>query len=86
MKVHVTQSKNGILLSVWLKVKNYIICVLAKMIIYGILVRVIVSVIKHVKTVHEKNLVLECEDETLNAAKIWFNDKKVICRKNARYY
>ena len=62
-----------------------IIEVLAKMIICGILARVIVNVIKHVKLMNKNcccekcligKLVLESEDEILNATEALLNDKK----------
>ena len=46
MKPHVIQSKNGNMMNVGVSVRNYMI---AKMTICGILLRVIVSVIRHVK-------------------------------------
>ena len=49
MKVYVIQSKNGIMLTASISVKNYMIGVLAKMVISGILAHVIVNVIKYVK-------------------------------------
>ena len=48
-EVCVIRSKNGIMMNVSMSVKNQMIGVLAKMIIYEILARVIVRVIKHVK-------------------------------------
>ena len=49
MKVYVIQSKNGIIMNDSLRVKNYTIGVLVKMIIFAILAPVIVNVIKHLK-------------------------------------
>ena len=49
MKVQVIQSKNGIMINVGVSVKNQMIGVVVQMIKFGILVRVIVSVIRHVK-------------------------------------
>ena len=49
MKVYVIQGKNGVMMNVDVSVKSYMVDVLVKMIICGILVFVIVSVIKDVK-------------------------------------
>ena len=49
MKVCVIQSKYGIVMDVGVSVKHWITGALVKKIIYEILVRLIVSVIKHVK-------------------------------------
>ena len=49
MIVYVIQSKNEININVGVKVKNYMIEILAKRIIYGVLAGVIVRVIRHVK-------------------------------------
>ena len=66
--------------------------VLVKMIICGMLIRVIVSVITHVKLMNIKNcswekwlfgkLALACEDEILNATETSVDDKNVACEKN----
>ena len=77
------QRKNGNIMNVGVSVK--IIEVLAKMIICGILARVIVNVIKHVKLMNKNcscekcligKLILECEDEILNTTEALLNDKK----------
>lgn len=47
IKVYVTQTKNGIIINVGVNVKNQIIGFFIKMIIFGILVRVVVNIIKH---------------------------------------
>ena len=47
--MHVIQSKNEIIMNVGVRVKNYMIGVLSKMIICGTLARVIGSVIWHMK-------------------------------------
>ena len=49
MKVNLIQSKNGVLANVGVSVKSYIIEALVRMSICGILARVIVSKINHVK-------------------------------------
>ena len=49
IKVCVIRSKNGVMMNVSVSVKNQMIGVLAKMIIYEILAHVVVRVIKHVK-------------------------------------
>ena len=49
MKVYVIQGKNEVMMNVDVSVKSYMVDVLVKMIICGILVFVIVSVIKDVK-------------------------------------
>ena len=49
MKVYVIQGKNGVMMNVDVSVKSYMVDVLVKMVICGILVFVIVSVIKDVK-------------------------------------
>ena len=47
--MYVTQSKDGFMMNVGVSVNNYMIGVLVKIIICGIIVYVIVNVIKHVK-------------------------------------
>ena len=49
MKIHVIQNKNGVMRNIGVSVKSQMIGVLAKMIICGILVRVMLRVINHVK-------------------------------------
>ena len=51
MKMHVIQSKNRILMNVNVNLKNQMIRVLGKPIVYGI-VCVIVSVMRHVKLIN----------------------------------
>ena len=65
MKVYVIKIKNGIMMDVSVNGNNYMIRVLVKMIVCGILVGVNVSVIRHVKLkniyvkiVHAKNIYL----------------------------
>ena len=48
-EVHIFQSENGILMNVGVNVKNYMIEVLLKMILSGILVRAIVNKMRHAK-------------------------------------
>ena len=48
MKVHVIQSKNGMIMNDFVSAKNWMIGVLVKGVILRILVLVIVNVIKHV--------------------------------------
>ena len=52
MKEYLIQSKNGIIMNVGVSIQNYMIRVFAKMILCGILARVIVNEIKHVKLMH----------------------------------
>ena len=52
MKVYVVPSKTGIRINVGVSVKDYMIEVLLKIIICGILVRVIISVKRHVKLIN----------------------------------
>ena len=49
MKVYVIQSKNGIVINADVSVKNKMIGFLVKKVICGILVRVIVSLMRHQK-------------------------------------
>ena len=49
MKVYIIQSKNGIMVSVGVNVKNQTFDFVVMMIIFGILVRMIVSVKCHIK-------------------------------------
>ena len=79
-------------MNVSVSVKNLITRVLVKRVIFGILVHVIWSVIKHVKLINIKNyscekrlagkLVLECQDEILNTTETILYDKKVACSKS----
>ena len=48
-EVHIFRSENGILMNVGVNVKNYMIEVLLKMILSGILVRAIVNIMRHAK-------------------------------------
>ena len=48
-KLHFIQIKNGIMMNVSVIVKNWMIGVLLKMVIRGILVHVVTSVKRHVK-------------------------------------
>ena len=93
MKVDLIQSKNGVLANVSVSVKSQIIGALVRMLICGILERVIVSNISHVKLTNDQilkricvsllfvKLVLACEDEILNITAASFDDKKVTCQK-----
>ena len=49
IKVHVILVKSGIIMNVVVSVKNQMVGVLLKTVMYGILARGIVNVIKHVK-------------------------------------
>lgn len=53
MKVNLIQSKNGVLANVGVSVKSYIIEALIRMFICGILARVIVNKISHVKLTND---------------------------------
>ena len=76
--MYVIQRKSGIIVGVGMSVKNQIIGVIAKMIMCGILVQVILNAIKHkidgcldIKKCFCKKrlfgkLVLACQDEILN--------------------
>ena len=66
MKEYIVQSKSGVVINFTFSVKNEMIRVLVKMIIYGILACVILNVTRHVKLrkivmlkiVHAKNVCL----------------------------
>ena len=93
MKVNLIQSKNGVLANVGVSVKSYIIEALVRMSICGILARVIVSKINHVKLTDDQilkkvcgrllfvKLVLACEDDISNITAASFDDNKVTCQK-----
>ena len=49
--MHVIQSKNGMMMNVGVNVENYMIRVFVEKVTGGILVRMIVSVMKHLKLV-----------------------------------
>ena len=49
MKMYVNKSKNGIIINVGVGLKNEMIGVLIKLMVWGILVRVIVSAVRHAK-------------------------------------
>ena len=52
MKVYVIQSKNRVMMSVGVSVKKKMIGVFVKMILCGMLARVIVNVIRYVKMIN----------------------------------
>ena len=93
MKTYITQSKSGIMMNVWLSVKNQTIGALVKLIICGILARVIASVIEHANETYvdtkncscEKHLFVKlvspCEGEILNTTETSSDDKKVTSAK-----
>ena len=93
MKTYITQSKNGIMMSVWLSVKNQTIGALVKVIISGILAHVIVSVIGHANKTYldtknwscEKHLFVKlvspCEGKILNTTETSSDNKKVTSAK-----
>ena len=86
MKVSTIQTKNGIIKNVGMSLKHQMNGVLVKINIGGILVRVIVSVIKHIKLINiqilnsYKNicckLVLTCEYGLINTTETSFINKK----------
>ena len=94
MKVYVNQSKNEIMMNVVVIVKNQMIGVLAKMIICGTLVRVLVNVMMHIKLTNIYILKLLCEkclfgklilayaNKILNTVETTLVDKKETCEKN----
>ena len=91
MKVYVIQNKNGIMMNVVASLENYMIGVLVKMIVCGILVHVTVKVIRHVKGIDklldikscpcEKRLfgklALAYEDEMLNTTETSLVNEKL---------
>ena len=62
IKVYEIQNKNGIMMNFDVSVNHEMIRVLVKLIVHGILGRVIASVIRHVKF---GKLVFACDDEVL---------------------
>ena len=61
--------------------------VLVKRVIYGILARVVASVIKHeilmnIWIINNSKLILECKDEILNTTETLIDHKKVTYKKN----
>ena len=89
MKVYVIQSNTGVIMNVSVTVKIQMIGLIAKMIVFGILVHLIARVIRREKLTDIQilnidyakkhligKLVLECEDEILNTTETSLEDKK----------